>query len=300
MKHRIRHVLSVLILLPSVVQAQEGDTWNGVKVVTRYAQAIRSENRTVDDGTKFRIYKVEKNDDGILTIASDEVKGWIWASNVVPFDKAIDFYTDEILNNPQNASAYNWRGIIWNEKGNLDQAMADYNKSIEIDASSTHPYINRGIIWQKKQDFDRAINDFNEAVRLDPTSCLARLNRGRTWRKKKEYDKALNDFKAAIEINPKFVSAYNERAWLWATCRDEKARDGKKAVESATKACELTAWKNPAFLDTLAAAYAETGYFGQAVDWQRKALDAAKNSAHRKDYSARLALYQERMPYRED
>ena len=57
-----------------------------------------------------------------------------------------------------------------------------------------------------------------------------------------------------------------------ATCPEAKYRDGGKAVESATRACELTKWKSSEFLNTLAAAYAESGDFDAAVTWQTRAI----------------------------
>ena len=57
-----------------------------------------------------------------------------------------------------------------------------------------------------------------------------------------------------------------------AACPEAKYRDGRKAVESATRACELTEWKRSEFLDTLAAAYAESGDFDAAVTWQMRAI----------------------------
>ena len=64
----------------------------------------------------------------------------------------------------------------------------------------------------------------------------------------------------------------NNLAWILSTCADASLRDGKRAVELATHACELTGRKNAWLLDTLAAAFAETGDFKAAVETQREAM----------------------------
>ena len=130
---------------------------------------------------------------------------------------------------------------------------------------------------------------------------MAYDDRGNAWYAKEEYDKAIADYDQAIALDPKFAMAYNRRAWLWATCPDEKYRDGKKAVESATRACELTDWKDADSLNTLAATCAEAGDFDTAVKWEEKALGllAKDDEPSRKDYDARLTLYQAKKPYRE-
>jgi hypothetical protein len=88
------------------------------------------------------------------------------------------------------------------------------------------------------------------------------------------------------------------RAWLRATCPDEKHRDGNQAVADAKQACESSSWKNMRHLDTLAAAYAETGDFIEAVKWQEQAITLA-SPALKSEYEARLALYRDQQPYRE-
>ncbi len=93
-----------------------------------------------------------------------------------------------------------------------------------------------------------------------------------------------------------------------ATCPVAELRDGAKAVENATKACELTNWKDWEYLDTLAAAYAEAGDFDSAIKWQQKAIDllpedeeepSERRAKRRADFEERLKLYQSGKPYRE-
>ncbi len=116
---------------------------------------------------------------------------------------------------------------------------------------------------------------------------------------KKEYDKAIADYSEAIRIDPEVSVACNNRAWLWATCPDAKYRDGKKAIESATKACEVTEWKEPELLDTLAAPHAEAGDFDSAVKWQTEANVLYRDPEAKAQGVARLKPFREKRPYRE-
>jgi len=63
--------------------------------------------------------------------------------------------------------------------------------------------------------------------------------------------------------------------------------------------CELTDWNDADYLDTLAAAYAESGQFDKAVESQEKAIELAPDD-EKADFETRLKLYQEGKPYREE
>jgi hypothetical protein len=93
---------------------------------------------------------------------------------------------------------------------------------------------------------------------------------------------------------------YNNRAWIWATCPDGKVRDGRAAVESARRACELSDWKEANPIGTLAAAYAEAGDFDKAVEFQEKANGLSTVEDDRQKGRERLKLYRDRTPYRAD
>jgi tetratricopeptide (TPR) repeat protein len=297
---RMRSILLFMFLsVGSSVYAQEKQPWTGIKVVTKFAQPIRLDDGGFDDGTSFRVYVVKEAVEDRLHISWENSQGWIDTSKVVRIDDAIEFYTIEIEENPRNTAAHDWRGMVWYSKKDFDKAIADYDQSIALNPTSSFAWNNRGLCWSSKKDYQKAIDDFDRAIDLKPDHALAYNNRGVARQNLREYEKAFADFARAIELKSEFLKPYNERAWLWATCPDERFRDGEKAIASATKACELSGWKDPNILDTLAAAYAESGFYQQARQWQEKAVALTRaGDPDRKKYRDRLELYKKSRPYR--
>ncbi len=114
------------------------------------------------------------------------------------------------------------------------------------------------------------------------------------------YGEAISDYEAAVRVDPNYALGFTDLAWLRAACPAGKFRDGAKAIENATKACELTNWKDHRYVGTLAAVYAEVGDFAAAVKWQKKAIDLLtedKRDKWQASYESRLRLYQSGKPY---
>ena len=112
------------------------------------------------------------------------------------------------------------------------------------------------------------------------------------------YSEALDSVNSGLDSSPESSLLHNNKAWLLATCPDDTVRDGELAVEHATKACELTSWRNAYYVDTLAAAYAEAGDFESAVKWQEDAIRLG-GGTYSEDFRKRLRLFQAGKAYRE-
>ena len=123
---------------------------------------------------------------------------------------------------------------------------------------------------------------------------------GNTHLANKEYDKAIADYAEAIKVDPNDARPYERLAWVLATSTKDELRDGKKAVDYAKKACELTDWKKPDYLATLSAAFAESGGFQEAIKWQTKSLEGPELEQDKDtEYRQRLKMFEEGKPYRQ-
>ena len=152
------------------------------------------------------------------------------------------------------------------------------------------PMCSAAIRWLEQKEYDQALADFDAAIGIDSKRAYAHYGRGEVWFYKKEYGKAIAEYDEAIRLDPKLTDPHCARAWILATCPDGRYRDGRKAVEWATKACELEQWTCPCELGTLAAAYAEVGDFESAVNWQSKANKLYSDAEDKKKGEARLKL----------
>jgi len=225
-------------------------------------------------------------------------RGFMWTEKE-DFDKAISDFNMAISLDPNHAPAFDNRGLAYGAQGENERAIRDHSTAIQLDPNNGHYYNNRGNVYSALGDYDKALADFSSAVRLDPHEAVTYNNRGNTRYFLKDYEHALSDFTEAIRLDPHDPVAYNSRAVLRASCPDEKYRDGKKAIADATKACDLTDWKDAETLDTLAAAQAEAGDFDKAIEFSEKAIELADDDA-KADLESRLKLYQEKKPFRQE
>jgi tetratricopeptide (TPR) repeat protein len=190
-----------------------------------------------------------------------------------------------------------WNAIYYANQPYLDDA----------DGRFVDYHARYGLAWLEAGEFERALEHLTKAISRGPevpspkiaTAFFARAEVG--WLTG-DYRRSLADADEAIRLQPQFAAAHNLRAKLLATAPAPDLRNGAQAVDAATRACELSGWKTLEFVDTLAAAYAESANFTEAVKWQETALAAPGRMGNSGDGAIkaarnRLELYRKNLPF---
>jgi tetratricopeptide (TPR) repeat protein len=211
-------------------------------------------------------------------------------------------YGRALAENPGFAEARNQLGLLCAARGDHAAALGEFERALALRPAFAEAHSNAGTVLQRQGRHDAALARFEEALRLRPhlaaagvnaaLSCLA-LGRGR---------ESVAHLERAVASDPAGLDAANLLAWVLATHPEDVVRDGRRAVPYAENLCRSTLNANGAYLDTLAAAYAESGRFEEAVAAARKALDLGLRSGHVSRAEAvrgRLEDYMRNQPYRD-
>ncbi|MEZ6132424.1 MAG: tetratricopeptide repeat protein [Planctomycetaceae bacterium] len=213
------------------------------------------------------------------------------------FDKAIELCTSVIKVDEKNPAHYVQRGVAYRQKKEWDAAIADFSKALEFDRDNLAALGSRGFVSYLKGDHAAAVQDFDTIIKLTPNDAMAYNNRGYNHFLNKDCRSALKDFDRAIELLPTYATAYQNKAWMLATCADDEVRNGAAAVAAAQKAIEQRKSRVAADIKSLAAAYAETGDFANAITYQTQVVDMMTPDNKAAEQQV-LTQYKEKKPYR--
>jgi tetratricopeptide (TPR) repeat protein len=276
-----------------------GETVFVKKTGTMYGKVESDGTFTPIDKLRSIQYVVVRDEKGRLQVSQDGQPVWVNKDEMVRLKDAVEFFTKMLDGEPNNDTWFAFRGWARHKNGQTAEGLKDYAEAIRLRPQAASWYSNRGLINMEAKKVDDAILDFTSAIDLASDSEIPYRNRAMAYARKKDWAKAADDYEKVVEINPESSSGQNGLAWLLCTAPDAKVRDGKRALETAKKACELTGYKNGGYLDTLAAAHAELGEFDKAVEWQEKALKTGDIPIKDMDAARqRLVLFKARKPYR--
>jgi tetratricopeptide (TPR) repeat protein len=233
---------------------------------------------------------------------------------------------------PDNVTALLMRASIYQSQGNKGKAMVDVDRVMKLKPDLPDAIRTRALLLADDRRFDEAIGELERLRKLSPKDPLTLMQLGLLYSVQKQTAKtidaytallaespkewqalrgrgdaylsdgrqaeAIADYENAIKLKPKDYGIINNLAWVLATSPNDKLRNGRRARELATQACQVTEYKLAYILSTLAAAYAEMGDFETAVKWSTKAVELS-GKAERDSLKKELESYRAKKPWRE-
>jgi len=131
--------------------------------------------------------------------------------NAGQIDRAIEEYDQAIGFDPEFELAFYNRGLDYAKLGKFDRAIQDYDAAIRLNPASPDSFVSRGVAHDGKGQYDRAIQDYDRAIRLKPGYVLAFVDRGIAYANKDQYDRAIQDYDQALRLSPNDPDALYNR-----------------------------------------------------------------------------------------
>ena len=146
-----------------------------------------------------------------------------------------------------------------------------------------------------------AIAHSEEALRIRPGDTDAQNNLGLALLQTGDAKRAVMHLEKALAIDPGHMNAEVNLAWILATSSDDSIRNGARAVQLADDVARRAGHSNAIVLRTLAAAYAETGRFNDAIETAQDAIQIARATGNEglvADLERNIATYHLSQPLR--
>jgi len=215
--------------------------------------------------------------------------------------EAVKEYSQIVRGDPNFADGYFQLGLLRARMGDIGRAKEDFQRVVELKSDYVDAYNNLAVLWIQTRRPDQAVKCFRQALRLRPDDANANYNLAITLASAGLMREAVTYYRQAANVRRDWAEPRISLARILATCADDGVRNGAEAVQLAQDACRLTNSSRPDALEALAAAYAETGQFGDAVAAANKALELARASKQENlvaEVTARLASYSASRPWR--
>jgi len=214
-------------------------------------------------------------------------------------NEAMDHFSKVLGLKSDCAEAHYELGDTLSRKGDFASAMEHYLEAVRIKPDYAKVYNNLGVMLARQNKDKEAIVHFYKAVQIDSAYAGAYYNLGKIFTNQGKIEDAIFNYKKTLHFSPENTQALYNLSWILASHKEKEFRNGEEAVRLAEQLCRLTQYKQPLALDALAAAYAETGRFDEAVLIAKKALKLALDNGPEElaaGLKKRLELYQKGLP----
>jgi tetratricopeptide (TPR) repeat protein len=218
-------------------------------------------------------------------------------------DEAIVHYQKALAIQPDYADASCNLANALLSKGDMDGAIVHYMACLALSPNQAEAQYNLASALLRKGRTDEAITHYQKTLELQPGNANAHANLGSALLEKGRVQDAIAQYREALALAPENITAQSNLAWLLATSSDPSVRNGSEAVLLAETANRLSGGNRPLILRILAAAYAETGRFADAIESARQALrlaGAGDNAILVNALRKEIALYRSGLPYHKE
>jgi tetratricopeptide (TPR) repeat protein len=200
--------------------------------------------------------------------------------------------------NPDYTKGHHTLALCYLRQGKPEQAAGHLGEVLRAQPRLAEAHNLLGLALGRQGRWAEAASRHRQANELAPREARYRADLAYTLTRLGEKDAARAEYRAASELDRDWPVRANAEAWTLATGDAPGLRDGAEALRLARQVCEAQEPSRAEYLDTLAAALAETGQFDEAAATARKALESAVGQAELvKQLQERLRLYESGKPY---
>ena len=216
--------------------------------------------------------------------------------------EALGLIEQAVAAEPKSAEAQLSLGMLLERAAKMAEALGRYEDAVRLKPDLVDGWTSLGLLRARSGRLAEAAQAFGKAVELRAEDAEIQMRAGLAAASLLRAGEAGKHLREALRLRADWAAPKNALAWMLATHPDASVRNGAEAVKLAERACALTEFKNPHYLDVLGAALAEAGRFPEAVAMVEKALQLVKGTptvGAAGEYAARLELYRAGRAYRQ-
>lgn len=162
----------------------------------------------LEPATYDELSKSQRKDVQLFVKQLEAVDEGSWKDGRLMYERLC---TVQGLSTQAKAYALTFRGIGHRSQERFSDALADFNRAMELSPDDAYTIGNRGYTYRLMNRYEEALKDFNCALELDPNYLWGLNRRGQTYDQLRRYEEALADFNHAIKLNPDYIFAIGSR-----------------------------------------------------------------------------------------
>jgi tetratricopeptide (TPR) repeat protein len=235
----------------------------------------------------------------MLIIGSLSLCAWVqtsyWRNSERLFRHALAVTTN-------NDVAENNLGIVFLGQGKVDEAISLLQSAADLRPDNSPAQENLAKALLQKGRVADALVHYRKLLELEPDNMEVHNIVGTVLVQQGRVAEGVEEWQKVLAVQPDNGNAMSNLAWVFATSPDQSVRNGPKAVQLAEQAVRVSGSRIPILFRTLAAAYAESGRFSEAIQAAQQGNELANsqgNSGLAAELLGNIALYQERQPLRD-